>query len=339
MGIRAGISNKVESALNARVVNDPKIFYEDQRATDTWWVLAVKNVLAPERLMTRARYGQALRFPARLSRAERASSAPPAVDRGLVSRLAAEFRREGVVQLPGDRSALAHAISERYGAIADRHEPADDYLRTFLDPTADLDALSLITDPLLLSVLAAHYGAQPFLRDSPTVNITYPNITLDEVRGHTTDWASNWHWDTPNLLSVHVMISDIPPDGTRMLYAKGSHKRPHVRMGGTDRFYSEEFVRSRYPIFDCAGPSGSIFVFDNNGLHRLEPVRGRFRASFEFYFTPGNDLISFAARRAGQQTDRIRIHENLAAGEHHDLPPLAPLQRRALAGLLGEKTA
>ncbi|HVH50666.1 MAG TPA: hypothetical protein VM690_00845, partial [Gaiellaceae bacterium] len=275
MGIRAGISNKFESALNARVVNNPKVFYEDQRATDAWWVLAVKNVLAPERLMTRARYGQALHFPALLSKAERAGAAPPDVDRGLVSRLAAEFRREGVVQLPGDRSALARAIAERYGAVADKNEPADDYLRTFLDPTADPDALALVTDPLLLSVLAAHYGAQPFLRDSPTVNITYPNITLEEVRGHTTDWASNWHWDTPNLLSVHVMISDIESDGTRMLYARRSHKRPHVRMGGTDRFYSEEFVRSRFSIFDCAGPVGSVFVFDNNGLHRLEPVRDR----------------------------------------------------------------
>lgn len=338
MGFRAGISNGVESALNARVVNDPNIFYEDQRATDAWWVLAVKNVLAPERLMARARYGQALRFPARLSRAERAGTAPAGVDRGLVSRLAAEFMREGVVQLPGDWSALARAIAERYGATADKHEPADDYLRTFLDPTADSDALALVTDPLLLSLLAAHYGAQPFLREPPTVNITYPNITLEEVRGHTTDWASNWHWDTPNLLSVHVMISDIAQDGTRMLYAQGSHRRPHVRMGGTDRFYSEEFVRSRYPIFDCAGLTGAVFVFDNNGLHRLEPIKDRFRASFEFYFTPGNDLKSLANRRASEQTARIRIHENLASAEHHDLPPLAALQRRALAGLLGEKT-
>lgn len=335
MGIRAGISNKVESALNARVVNDPSLFYEDQRAIDAWWVLAVKNFLAPERLMTRARYGQALRFPARLSKAERAGAAPPNVDRGLVSLLAANLRREGVVQLPGDHSSLAQAIAERYGATADEHEPADDYLRTFLDPTTDPDALAFITDPLLLSVLAAHYGAQPFLRDAPTVNITYPNITLEEVRGHTTDWASNWHWDTPNLLSVHVMISEIEPDGTRMLYARGSHKRPHVRMGGTDRFYSEEYVRSRYTIFDCAGTVGSAFVFDNNGLHRLEPIKDRFRASFEFYFTPGNDIVSLEKRRASEQTDRIRIHEDLAAPERRELPALAPLQRRALAGLLG----
>lgn len=338
MGIRAGISNKVESALNARVVNDPKIFYEDQRATDTRWVLGLKNVLAPERILARASYGQALAVPARLSRAEPPRPAPPEVDRAEIATLASEFRREGVVQLPGDHSALARSIAERYGALASKHEPADDYLRTFLDPTADADALALCTDPTLLALLAAHYRAQPFLRDAPTVNITYPNITLEEVRGHTTDWASNWHWDTPNLLSVHVMISDIEPDGTRMLYARRSHRRPHVRLGGTDRFYSEEFVRSRYSIFDCAGPTGSVFVFDNNGLHRLEPVRDRFRASFEFYFTPGNDIVTFAKRRSSEQTARIRIHESLASSEVHDLPPLSPLQRRALAGLLAERS-
>jgi Phytanoyl-CoA dioxygenase (PhyH) len=334
--MREKLAYRFEQLLNERVLTDAIRFHEDRRSTDARWVLAVKNVLAPERLLTRARYGQVATVPKRLSRAERPAAAPPDLDRAEVARLLAEFRRNGVVRLSGDRTELVRRIAKRHDAVESGWEPSAHYTRTLLDPTADEDALALITDPLLLGLLAGYYGAQPFVRDAPTVNITFPNITGEEARGGQSDWASDWHWDTPNLVSVHVMLCDIPTDGTRMLYAKGSHKRPHVRIGETDRWYSEEFVRSRYEVFDCAGPQGSIFVFDNNGLHRLEAVPDRFRASFEFYWTPGNSLNRLVDRAATETSEWIRIDEALRQETRGELPPLAPLQRRALAGLLGE---
>lgn len=337
--IREKLAYRFERTLNSRFLKNPELYHDDRRSTDARWVLAVKNVLAPERMLTRARYGQVPGVPRRFTKAQPAGAPPSDLDRTEVARLLAEFRRNGVVQLPGDRSEPVRRIAERYGALAEQWEPSDHYTRTLLDPTADEDALGLVTDPLLLGLLAGYYGAQPFVRDAPTVNITYPNITAEEARGGETDWASDWHWDTPNLLSVHVMLCDIEPDGTRMLYAKGSHKRPHVRIGETDRWYSEEFIRSRYDVFDCAGQAGSVFVFDNNGVHRLEAVPNRFRASFEFYWTPGNSLNSLAERAALEQTELVRVHEALRSGSRGELPSLAPLQRRALGGLLGEVPA
>lgn len=335
--VRDKLAFRFEKLLNDRVLTDPERFYADCRSTDARWVLALKNVLAPERMKTRARYGQLPGVPRRFSHAHPAAAPAADLDRAQVARLVADFRRDGVVQLPGDRSELVSRIAERYGAREESWEPSNHYTRTLLNPIADEDAFSLVTDPVLVALLAQYYNAQPYVRDAPTVNITFPNITSVQARGGDTDWASEWHWDTANLISVHVMLNEIRPDGTRMLYARGSHKRPHVRMGETDRWYSEEFVRSRYPVFDCAGTPGSVFVFDNNGLHRLEAVPNRFRASFEFYWTPGNSLHSLAERAAFEQTDRIRVHETLQSGEHGTLPStLSPLQRRALAGLLGE---
>jgi hypothetical protein len=287
--------------------------------------------------LTRARYGQLGPLPARFSLARTAGRPPADLNRAELRSLLSEFRRHGVVQLPGDRRELVARIAERYDALESSLSPSGHYTRTLVDPTHDEDALQLVTDPLLLALLAGYYRAQPFVRDAPTVNITYPDIGAEEARATGSDWESDWHWDTPNLLSVHVMLDDIAPDGTRMLYAKGSHRRPHVRMGETDRFYSEELVRSRYPIVDCAGPMGSVWIFDNNGLHRLEPVLNRFRASFEFYWTPGNALHSLAERAAEEDTEWVRMHPSLRATERGRLPAtLSPLQRRALAGLLGE---
>lgn len=334
--VRDKLAYRFERTLNSRFLNDPSVYHDDRRSTDEWWILAVKNALNPERLKTRARYGQLRGVPKRFSVARPAGAPPADLDRGEVSRLVAEFRRNGVVQLPGDRRELVGRIAQRYGAVEGNWQPADHYTRTLIDPTHDEDALALVTDPTLLGLLAAYYGAQPFIRDAPTVNITYPNISAEEARTSGSDWASDWHWDTANLLSVHVMLCDIATDGTRMLYAKGSHKRPHVRIGETDRWYSEEFIRSRYEIFDCAGPTGSVFVFDNNGLHRLEPVMNRFRASFEFYWTPGNSLHSLAERATMEESDWVRLDDELRSGDRGELPQLAPLQRQALAGLLGE---
>ncbi|MGH3050170.1 MAG: hypothetical protein ACRDLK_08430, partial [Gaiellaceae bacterium] len=337
--IRHKLAFRFERLLNERVVSDERVFHDDRRSIDSRWVLAAKNVLAPERMLTRARYGQLPAIPRRFTKAKPAGSVPADLDPAKVQQLLSEFRRNGVVQLPGDRSELVRRIAERRGAVEENWQPSDHYTRTLIDPTHDPDALALVTDPLLLGLLAAYYGAQPFVRDAPTVNITFPNITGEEARGGKTDWASDWHWDTPNLISVHVMLNDIAADGTRMLYAKRSHKRPHVRIGDTDRWYSEEFVRNRYPIFDCAGPTGSVFVFDNNGLHRLEAAPNRFRASFEFYWTPGNSLNHLSDRAQIETSEWVRVDDAIQRDERGELPPLAPLQRQALAGLLGEVPA
>lgn len=107
--LRDRVAYRFERLLNQRVLMDSNVFYEDCRSTDAGWVLAVKNLLAPERLLARARYAQALGVPVRFSRAEPAGTPPADLDPAEVARLVAEFERNGVVQLSGDRSELARS--------------------------------------------------------------------------------------------------------------------------------------------------------------------------------------------------------------------------------------
>lgn len=331
---RARVAGRAELLLNSRILADGDVYYEDCHATDARWILALKNLIAPERLLERARYGQVLPLPAPLTRA----TAPAAHDTngadGRVAELVRSLKRDGVAILKSDPRTTRH-IANRFGSDPTRYEPSDHYWRTWVSPTADETIRAWCLDPLVLATVARYYRAQPYLRDVPTVNVTYPSVTSAEARHLETDYASNWHYDTPNLVSVHLLLHDIGPEDTRMLYARGSHKRFHTHLGDSDRWHSDEYVRAQYPVMDCVGEAGTAYIFDNNGLHRLEAVKGSFRSTFEAYFTPGNALITLAARRTLEETSSIKLDPSVM--DDFDLPAdLSDLQRESLSGLLGK---
>ena len=332
---RARATGRFDRLLTTRVLNDPTSYYEDCYGTDSRLILAAKNVLAPRRLITRARYGQVVPLPRMMTEASAIGAHRLDGGSAEVERLLGELRRDGVARMAVDRET-AERIASAYGASADRYEPAEHYWRTWVSPTADEAIRSWCLNPVLLATLARYYRAQPYMRDTPAVNVTYPNVTSSEARHLDTDYAANWHFDTPNLMSVHLLISDVDPTGTRMLYALRSQKRNRTHIAESDRWYSEEYVRAHYEIMDCAGPAGTAFIFDNNGLHRLEAVKGRFRSTFEMYFTPGNGLISLVDRRTLQQTDSIKLDASISEDLADDAE-LSELQRAALAGLRGER--
>jgi hypothetical protein len=331
-GARA--AGRFDRLLTTRVLKDQSSYYEDCYGTDSRLVLAAKNVLAPGRLLTRARYGQLVPLPTIMTRASAIGSHRLDGGGGEAERLLVELRRNGVARMAVDRETAEH-IARAYGASPDPYEPSAHYWRTWVSPTADDVIRNWCLNPVLVATLARYYRAQPYMRDTPAVNVTYPSVTSSEARHLESDYASNWHFDTPNLLSVHLLISDVEPTGTRMLYALRSHKRNRAQLADSDRWYSEEYVRAHYEVMDCAGPAGTAFIFDNNGLHRLEAVKGRFRSTFEMYFTPGNGLISLAERRTLQETESVKldasIHQELADED------LSQLQRASLAGLRGER--
>jgi hypothetical protein len=155
-------------------------------------------------------------------------------------------------------------------------------------------------------------------------------------------WADNglkdwpWHIDTPNLLSFHVLLNDTDENGTRMLYAKGSHRSIRAVAG----IRTEESVLRRFSIFNCCGPKGTLYIFDNNGLHRPHAVANSMRATFEFYFTPGNQIYSMRKMRAILEEDKARGKRDLQRyGDGIDdeirIPAWAsPLQAEALRAMM-----
>ena len=61
-----------------------------------------------------------------------------------------------------------------------------------------------------------------------------------------------------------------------------------------DYLYSEEYVNDKFKIIPCIGESGTLVVFDSNGLHRLDLKLDTFRSHLHLNFVPGNDLIEYS---------------------------------------------
>jgi hypothetical protein len=99
-----------------------------------------------------------------------------------------------------------------------------------------------------------------------------------------------------------------------MLYAKKSHKKLHINLEHRDAVFSDKNVESKYELAHCNGPIGTVYVFDTNGIHRMEPKAKSFRGLFGQMITPGNNSIETGTLRLSPQ----------------ELASLKPLQRRYL---------
>jgi len=331
--VRESVAYRAEKLLRDKVLDDDSVYRDHCYATDTRWILALKTVIRPERLLEQAAYGQALRLPQSVTRAVRKPPTPADADLALADRIVGALRQNGMVKLEGHFADLAQRLADRHEIRSDRFEPSDAYWRKWVSPTGSEELTEFSLDPTLLTAVSRYYGAQPFHRDTPAVNVTYPTVSGDEAI-ESGKMAADWHYDTPNLISIHLLLCDVEPTGSRMLYARKSHRHRRAALGASDRRYSEEYVRGRYEIADCAGPIGTVYVFDNNGLHRLDPVPGSFRSTCEIYFTPGNRLITLEERRASGNSDEIKLDDSIW-GELALPPGLSELQARSLDGVLG----
>ena len=177
------------------------------------------------------------------------------------------LRRDGVVFLPAHLqpqtlSRLQEAFSR---AVADRPSPHNpDCLENSdffpLDPVF----LEVATDDLVLNVIAAYYG-RPFALGRADAQRLLPTPPV-EYTGY------NWHHDTQGKqIKQMVLVQDLAPDGQRMQYAKGSHRKYY---NYHHRYVNKSYAREQIPslvnkdsIVDVAGPAGTVVLFDTNGLH------------------------------------------------------------------------
>lgn len=88
---------------------------------------------------------------------------------------------------------------------------------------------------------------------------------------------------------------------------------------------------------DCDGPLGTVYIFDNNGVHRLHALPGTFRALLQNNYTPGNSLTSIIERRKTEVTDRATLHPSVFDDIDVAGKGLSPLQDAALDGARGTR--
>jgi hypothetical protein len=312
--VRQQMMNGVDAVLRSSLLRDRRYYHDNYFGTDDPFVLAIKNLVRPERFVTKFLYGQVVRLPAAFSRATAAEH--PAAVPAEWQKHAETFRRDGIVIVPGVFREPAAALAERFQLNPSRFPPSEKYSRFSID-LGDPDIFRITTDPMLLETLASYYGCQPFLRQLPGINCTHP---ANEKARESVGFNNYWHYDTANLTTAHILLRDCVESDSCMFYAKGSHRTHRVYLSKRDYYYSERYVRDRYEIAPCVGEAGSVVIFDPNGLHRLDLKPHTFRAHLHLNFVPGNDVVK-------RKADVEAVKDAPAASPRTSL---TALQRRSL---------
>jgi hypothetical protein len=156
------------------------------------------------------------------------------------------------------------------------------------------DLYQILNDESLIKIASEYYGVKSFYRYRPNVNLTNPaRDDLDSRKKMTQlekdeDFADEWHVDSVYNLQYHILLRDVSPGESRMLFAKGRE------VGFFDRFCgyaSEEYVRKNFAVVDCWGSKGTVILFDGSThWHRLFPVRDKKRFTSSVLFTRGQQI-------------------------------------------------
>jgi len=178
------------------------------------------------------------------------------------------LKQDGIVFLPGHFKGealekLRQAFDKAVEGRPNKHDP-DSFINTeFLheDPVF----LAAAMDDTLLDIVGGYYqkkfsvGRASAMRLLPSEPVRYGSY--------------QWHHDARGR-QVHLMIllTEVPKDGQRMTYLKGSHHRfyDHYRgLAEGSRFEEDvqQMPDASERIVDVAGPAGTVAIFDANGLH------------------------------------------------------------------------
>jgi len=83
------------------------------------------------------------------------------------------------------------------------------------------------------------------------------------------------------------LLTDVPEGGQRMSYVLGSHRQRRHFSSYRETRFSDEQARRCGPVLECAGPAGTVFLFDTNGIHRGNRNRGPLRDTVTGQYSAG----------------------------------------------------
>jgi hypothetical protein len=316
------------------VLNTVKNIYRKAFVSDHPFMLTLGNLREPRKIVEKIQYDQLFGKLPLVSRTHVTEETKEPIDKEFVNSCTQQLKQRGIAILPGYFASEAKKIWDKYVVDKENWPAENKYTRSFYGIFENALFSEIILDETLLNICSSYYGCQPYVRSGPSVTILHPeNSTVSEEYFHPMGLhAWNWHIDTTNLLSFHVILNDTNETDTRMLYADGSHKVHRSASG----MRTEDNIRNKYNVTNCCGPQGTLYIFDNNGLHRPNAVADSLRSTFEFYFTPGNDIQGLSQMRdlykKGSLHGRLyHQHYTESAIEKIIIPDsLSPIQREAL---------
>ena len=212
--------------------------------------------------------------------------------------IAGRVARHGIAVLPSYveepmlgqlRDAFEKSVCEPAAEIPDALENVD----FFADDPA---FVAMAVDDLALDV-AARYYRKPFFLGRAEACRLLPSAA-DQYGSY------QWHHDTRGKqLKLMVLLSDVAPDGQRMRYVRGSHRRfySHSRLYGAGSRFEHDVRGHPIPddqIADVAGPAGTVAFFDTNGLHTGTRNGTAARDTVTVTYTTGRSVRQLRYRHA-----------------------------------------
>jgi len=318
------INDKVQKTFFNLIQRNRTYYYDTYFGTNNPLLLFFKNLLRPKRFLTKFVYGQVVPLPAAITMGD---PLPPFTPSEQALSICEQFKRDGVVILPGAFREIADHVINKYNIRIERYKTSEDYEYYGGDRylrQIDQKLLHFMVDELVLQVFGLYYQRQPYLRAPIDLSIAYPSYDMPSTRDADPKHLRlnmGWHYDTPNLVQVAVLLNDVTEKDSHMQVVKGEHRSHRVNLGKWDYYYSDEYIRDHCEIVRCCGPKGTIYFFDTNAMHRLFLVKNSPRMMIKTPYMPGNDILPLKHKDVD--------HTILVEGGVN-LGSLAPIQRDAL---------
>lgn len=197
------------------------------------------------------------------------------------------LKKDGIVSFPAYfDGAFLHRLQENFDEIISKYSmgggvnPECDFCDDILH--YDESFVTAALDNTLLEIIARYYRKRFGIGRADAMRI-YP---MEESRYG----SFQWHHDTRGRqIKAQILLADVPQDGQRMTYIKGSHTTYYSRHRGRGPGSRFEFdmaqrrdVAAR--VVDVFGPAGTVTLFDTNGLHSGNRNLTATRDNITFYY-------------------------------------------------------
>jgi hypothetical protein len=223
-----------------------------------------------------------------------------------------QLRSDGVVVVPNflDSRTIAAMREAIPPSAAFTESPEGERAYYF----ADADRIEALNPFFGSSVIRS--VAQGYISERATA--LRRTIGLKLVKGEIPSFESNYHMDTwKQRLKAFLYLEDVGSRDAPLLYLRGSHRglwrlltearisryyRTTERGYASDRerfflgsFWPHEVAQLKrdfgYEELLCAGPAGTLVLFDGRGLHKATPLYGERRLILASYWIHGDDHI------------------------------------------------
>ena len=216
---------------------------------------------------------------------------------------AEEFVANGIIGLPGYFREHVSALKDEFANMFERSNTsigrnADE------DGVGDLGHMSIGNTGFVSSPMASKLAFDPYLLKLVGYYLG-KDITLTQVGGGRLlprdiafDYRSmQWHHDTKGKqVKIFILLTDVPTDGQCTHYVCGSHVDSYDKRdnGRRSQAQIDQMLRDEgRAIARAAGPAGTVWIFDTNGLHRGNRNMTAARDVLVYNYTAGRHKFDF----------------------------------------------